>query len=250
MNRSGTEWVRISSLSALVVLLSAGAANAQVVPASGPGAQPAARPAARPETPQVVAFPADGVTLEGAVRMTLAHNPSLRLAESAMHQQRGVAQEESGLFDATLQMMLSFEDRSEESADYQNGTFGLKLPKYFRGGLLVMPYANTNLSSTSADVTLCLGSEGAPTASDCGGDVNSRAAGHRVAALKRDSKAYGRNLPHSSRSWLWKMSGAAALNGNILVSIGSNGRIINSVDACSRGVGNRDFTSLVSAIVL
>ena len=153
MNRSGTEWIRISFLPALVVLLSAGAASGQIVPANGPAAQPAARSAAGPETPQVVAFPANGVTLEDAVRMTLAYSPNLKLAESAMHQQRGVAQEQSGLFDPTLQMMVSFEDRSEESADFQNGTFDLKLPKYFRGGLLVTPHANTNLSSTSADVT-------------------------------------------------------------------------------------------------
>ena len=32
---------------------------------------------------------------------------------------------------------------------------------------------------------------------------------HRIAAASRtDSKAYGRSLPHSSRSWLWKMSRA------------------------------------------
>ena len=153
MSRSGSEWVRRVLLPSLVVLLSAGGASAQVAPATGPATQPPARSAAGPDTPQVVAFPAGGITLEEVVRMTLAHNPALKLAEAAAQQQGGVAQEQSGLFDPTLQMLLSFENRSEDSADYRAGMVDLKLPKYFRSGFLVSPYADANYSSTPFEAT-------------------------------------------------------------------------------------------------
>ena len=84
--------------------------------------------------------------------MTLVSNPALKLAEAAVGQQGGVAQEQSGLFDPTLQALVSFENRSEDSADYRNGTFDLRLPKYFRSGFRVSPYADTAYSSTPLEL--------------------------------------------------------------------------------------------------
>jgi outer membrane protein TolC len=84
--------------------------------------------------------------------MTLVSSPALKLAEAAARQQGGVAQEQSGLFDPTLQALVSFENRSEDSADYRNGTFDLRLPKYFRSGFRVSPYADTAYSSTPLEL--------------------------------------------------------------------------------------------------
>jgi outer membrane protein TolC len=71
-----------------------------------------------------------------------------------LQQQEGLAQEQSGLFDTTLRMGATFENRSEDSADYRAGTFDVTLPKYFRSGFLVSPHANTGYSSTPVENSL------------------------------------------------------------------------------------------------
>jgi outer membrane protein len=146
---NGIGSVRIALLPVLVVLLSAGTGFAQAVPTRAPATQPPAGSAVRSDTPQAGSFAPDGVSLEDAVRMTLAQSPSLKLSESAMRRQQGVAQEASGLFDLDLKATGTFERVLQDATSSRIGDVDLQLPKYFRMGLLATPFARANTTSTS-----------------------------------------------------------------------------------------------------
>jgi outer membrane protein TolC len=89
---------------AVAVGVSAGVARAQApAPAPGPAGQPT-----------VVQFPATGVGLAEAVRLTLQHQPALQQAEAGLEQRLGAAQEQQGFFDWTLSSRIFYSYRQQE----------------------------------------------------------------------------------------------------------------------------------------
>jgi outer membrane protein TolC len=99
-------------------------------PASPPQpAQPAAQPAAQQPVPRgtaapapgtveykppVIRFPAEGITLAEAVRLTLENDPTLKTQLTAIEQQEGAAEEQQGAFDPTVFGKLFYEYRQQE----------------------------------------------------------------------------------------------------------------------------------------
>jgi outer membrane protein TolC len=73
-------------------------------------------------TPPVIAFPAEGLTLQEAVRLTLAHSPQIALQRAGMQFQEGVAQEQQGAFDVTLDGTLNYEYRQQELPETRKQT--------------------------------------------------------------------------------------------------------------------------------
>lgn len=85
--------------------------------AAGGGQAPAPQkppPPAPAGQPTVVRFPAEGLGLLESVRLTLEHSPNIQREEASAEFQRGVAQEQSGLFDITLGSALSQDYRLQE----------------------------------------------------------------------------------------------------------------------------------------
>jgi outer membrane protein TolC len=66
-----------------------------------------------------VQFAAGGISLEEAVRLTLAHDPVLKLVESDTDFAGGVAQQQSGQFDLTLRASVDYNRRIQELTQAQ-----------------------------------------------------------------------------------------------------------------------------------
>ena len=66
-----------------------------------------------PYDPPVMNFQ-KGISLLDAVRLTLRHDPNIKLSEATVNFQKGVAQEQEGLFDWTLSGNFSYEHRQQE----------------------------------------------------------------------------------------------------------------------------------------
>lgn len=81
--------------------------------ASPPAAMPAPPSGQALEAP-VVRFPAEGVGLEEAVRLTLQHDPNLRRQEASVQFQGGVVQEQAGPFDYTWLSNVQYQNRIQE----------------------------------------------------------------------------------------------------------------------------------------
>jgi outer membrane protein TolC len=87
-------------------------------------AQPAAQPVPRGTSaqtptlgeykPPVLRFPAEGITLAEAVRLTLENDPTLKTQLTAIEQQEGAAEEQQGTFDPTVFGKLFYEYRQQE----------------------------------------------------------------------------------------------------------------------------------------
>jgi len=87
-------------------------------PAAATQPVPRGTPAAAPGTveykPPVVHFPAEGITLAEAVRLTLENDPTLKTQLTAIAQQEGAAEEQAGAFDPTVFGKLFYEYRQQE----------------------------------------------------------------------------------------------------------------------------------------
>ena len=64
--------------------------------------------------PPVIRFPAEGITLAEAVRLTLENDPTLKTQLTAIEQQEGAAEEQMGTFDPTVFGKLFYEYRQQE----------------------------------------------------------------------------------------------------------------------------------------
>jgi outer membrane protein TolC len=73
-------------------------------------------------TPPVIAFPTEGLTLQEAVRLALAHSPQISLERAGMQFQEGVAQEQQGAFDVTLDGTLNYEYRQQQLPETRKQT--------------------------------------------------------------------------------------------------------------------------------
>lgn len=85
---------------------------------------PSPRAHAQPQapTPPVIAFPVEGLTLQEAVRLTLAHAPRIALERAEVQFQDGVAQEQQGAFDVTLDGTLNYEYRQQQLPETRKQT--------------------------------------------------------------------------------------------------------------------------------
>jgi outer membrane protein len=97
-------------------------AVASLVPPAIIAQTSAAQTAGAAPAPPVIAFPAEGVTLEEAVRLALAHAPQIALERAGMQFQEGVAQEQQGAFDVTLDGTLNYEYRQQELPETRKQT--------------------------------------------------------------------------------------------------------------------------------
>jgi outer membrane protein TolC len=82
-----------------------------------PGQPPPAGTAAQQAAPPVIQFAAGGIPLEEAVRLTLQSDPAIRLAEADVALKKGIWQEQSGLFDATLSGNAAWSHQINELSD-------------------------------------------------------------------------------------------------------------------------------------
>jgi outer membrane protein TolC len=82
-------------------------------------AQAAAPPAAAPpqEAAPIMQFPATGITLEEAVRLTLLHDPNIKRSENDVRFAEGLAQQLRGLFDAVFNGSAEYTHRTQEMSD-------------------------------------------------------------------------------------------------------------------------------------
>ena len=71
------------------------------------------------DAPPVVQFPAGGLSLEEAVRLTLAHDPVLKLVESDTDAAAGFAQQQAGQFDVTLLVSFDYSRNIQELSQGQ-----------------------------------------------------------------------------------------------------------------------------------
>jgi outer membrane protein TolC len=101
----------VVALPVFVVTLTAGLAAGGGPQAPAPQNPPAPDRAA---PPTVVQFPADGLALLESVRLTLQHSPNIQLQVAASEFQRGVAQEQTGVFDFTFGAKASYDYRLQE----------------------------------------------------------------------------------------------------------------------------------------
>jgi outer membrane protein TolC len=72
--------------------------------------------------PPVITFPAEGLTLQEAVRLVLEHSPQIALERAELQFQEGVAQEQQGAFDVTLDGTLNYEYRQQELPETRKQT--------------------------------------------------------------------------------------------------------------------------------
>jgi outer membrane protein TolC len=79
--------------------------------------QAAATPTAPQEAPPVIPFPATGITLEEAVRLTLQHDPNLKRSYTDLMFSQGVAQQLRGAFDAVLAGTAEYTHRTQELSE-------------------------------------------------------------------------------------------------------------------------------------
>jgi outer membrane protein TolC len=124
--------LRRGNVRALAMLAALSILSAHRVPLTAQVARPPSQPQARatsspsgsqsqPGTqaraayvPPVVRFPADGITLGEALRLTLANEPTIKLQQSELRRQEGVALEQEGVFDYALQGTAFYEYRQQE----------------------------------------------------------------------------------------------------------------------------------------
>src|SRR5271154_307722 len=86
----------------LLVLVGLGGAVASA------SARPGDLPAASPYDPPALTFPEDRIALMEAIRLTLQHNPNIKLQEQQARFEQGVAQQATGQFDLTLNGSLTY----------------------------------------------------------------------------------------------------------------------------------------------
>ncbi len=95
-----------------------GVAAAWLLPISAARGQPVGAPggarAAQVQAPPVIQFPAEGLTLEEAVRLTLQHEPAIKVEQAGARFREGVAQEQGGAFDVSLLGHLFYTYRVQE----------------------------------------------------------------------------------------------------------------------------------------
>jgi outer membrane protein TolC len=97
-----------------------------------PGAQQPPTPAAQPAAasgadtgeykPPVIRFPAEGITVAEAVRLTMENDPTIKQQMIAVAQQEGVAEEQQGTFDPTVFGKLFYEYRQQELPESRKKT--------------------------------------------------------------------------------------------------------------------------------
>lgn len=92
----------------LVALLAAPSLHAQAPPPAPQAAQDAA---------PAIQFPAGGISLEEAVRLTLEHDPNIRRSQNDVLFAEGLAQQLRGLFDATFTGFAEYTHRTQEMSD-------------------------------------------------------------------------------------------------------------------------------------
>jgi outer membrane protein TolC len=74
----------------------------------------AAAQTAQEYVPPVIRFAPQGIGIEEAVRLTIEHEPTIKVQEAQTDLQEGIAQEQTGFFDATLAGAVSYEYRQQE----------------------------------------------------------------------------------------------------------------------------------------
>jgi outer membrane protein TolC len=110
----------LSSLIVFAVVMAcgvsgAGTLHARQAPAQS-GAKPAATAGAQDPAP-VIQFPAQGITLDEAVKIALQHDPELKRSQANVQFAEGRAQELGGAFDYTLRGNAEYTHRTQELGD-------------------------------------------------------------------------------------------------------------------------------------
>jgi outer membrane protein TolC len=82
--------------------------------AQQPPSQPSTTGTAPPAAPPVIQFASGGISLQEAVRITLQNDPAIRLAEADVALKKGLWQEQTGAFDATLLGNAAFSHQISE----------------------------------------------------------------------------------------------------------------------------------------
>jgi outer membrane protein TolC len=93
-----------------------GSGRLQAQQAPPPGAKPPATAAPQDAAP-VMQFPAQGITLDEAVRIALQHDPELKRSQTNVQFAEGRAQELKGAFDYTLRGSAEYSHRTQELSD-------------------------------------------------------------------------------------------------------------------------------------
>jgi len=86
-------------------------------PQGGPQTPPQAAGTQAAGQPPSFLFPAEGITLDDAVRLTIEHDPAILRARAVVQQRQGIAQEQSGIFDLTLGATGTYTNRIQELSD-------------------------------------------------------------------------------------------------------------------------------------
>jgi outer membrane protein TolC len=99
-------------------------------------------------------YRAEAIPLLEAIRITLEHEPNIRLQVEEELYRAGRAREATGLFDSTVLGSIDYEHTEEELSqasrlvqDSDEGTLDLRLQKQFRSGPVVQPFVTVAGSS-------------------------------------------------------------------------------------------------------
>jgi outer membrane protein TolC len=106
----------------LLASQAAGAQAPQPQPAAQQPPAPSAGEAGGEYKPPVIRFPAEGITVAEAVRLTMENDPTIKTQLIAVVQQEGVAEEQQGTFDPTVFGKLFYEYRQQELPESRKKT--------------------------------------------------------------------------------------------------------------------------------
>ncbi len=83
--------------------------------------------------PPVIQFAGDGISIVEAVRLSLAHDPNIKLQEADVSFNEGVVQQEKGFFDLTLLGSVFYEYREQEMRESRKKLEREKREEYDKG---------------------------------------------------------------------------------------------------------------------
>src|SRR5579872_7485814 len=90
--------------------------RAQQPPAPAPPPAPGAAPSTQ-AAPPIIQFAPEGISLEQAVQVTLQNDPNIKLAEADVALKQGITQEQTGLFDSSVNGTASWSHTITELTD-------------------------------------------------------------------------------------------------------------------------------------
>jgi outer membrane protein TolC len=108
-----SKWFTVVSVG-LLCILATGARSPCAAGGAETEIQSAASEGSSSGQPPVLSFPAEGISLMEAVRLTLENDPNIQLEKATSDFQLGLAQERAGLFDTTILADISYEYREQE----------------------------------------------------------------------------------------------------------------------------------------